>query len=204
MTYPALIGVLSVATVAILSVFVLPRFKTFFTSFHAKLPIATRMVLAAGNFVGQWWWAIAIAVVAVVLGLLALLKSAAGRAGLDRALLKLPVVADVVRYAIVERVCRILASMVRAGVPLPDAMVVVAESARNKVYEQALVKVREAMLEGEGIAGPIIRTNLFPPAVTQMVRVGENTGTLDTQLETAAAFYEQELDYKIKKLTTLF
>ena len=158
MTYPALIGVLSVATVAILSVFVLPRFKTFFTSFHAKLPIATRMVLAAGNFVGQWWWAIAIAVVAVVLGLLALLKSAAGRAGLDRALLKLPVVADVVRYAIVERVCRILASMVRAGVPLPDAMVVVAESARNKVYEQALIKVREEMLEGEGIAGPIIRT----------------------------------------------
>jgi type IV pilus assembly protein PilC len=204
MTYPALIGVLSVATVAILSVFVLPRFKTFFASFHAKLPIATRMVLAAGNFVGQWWWVIAIAVVAVVLGLLALFKSAAGRAGLDRALLKLPVVADVVRYAIVERVCRILASMVRAGVPLPDAMVVVAESARNKVYEQALVKVREAMLEGEGIAGPIIRTNLFPPAVTQMVRVGENTGTLDTQLETAAAFYEQELDYKIKKLTTLF
>jgi type IV pilus assembly protein PilC len=119
-------------------------------------------------------------------------------------MLKLPVAADVVRHAIVERVCRILASMVTAGVPLPDAMVVVAESARNKVYEQALFKVREAMLEGEGIAGPIQRSNLFPRAVTQMVRVGEATGTLDTQLETAAAFYEQELDYKIKKLTALF
>ena len=118
--------------------------------------------------------------------------------------IKLPVVSDVVRFAIVERTCRILASMVKAGVPLPDAMVVVAESAGNKVYERALGKVRAAMLEGEGIATPITRTNLFPAAVTQMVRVGENTGTLDVQLETAAAFYEQELDYKIKKLTTLF
>jgi type IV pilus assembly protein PilC len=204
MTYPALIGVMSLMTVGILSVFVLPRFKTFFASFHAKLPLATRMVLAAGNFVGQWWWAIAVVVVTAVLGLLALFKSAAGRAWLDRITLKLPVVADVVRHAIVERVCRILASMVTAGVPLPDAMVVVAESARNKVYERALFKVREAMLEGEGIAGPIQRSNLFPRAVTQMVRVGEATGTLDTQLETAAAFYEQELDYKIKKLTALF
>ncbi len=204
MTYPAMIGAMSLVTVGILSVFVLPRFKTFFASFHAKLPLATRMVLAAGNFVGQWWWAIAAVAVTVALGLLVLLKSAAGRAGLDRIMLKLPVAADVVRHAIVERVCRILASMVTAGVPLPDAMVVVAESARNKVYERALFKVREAMLEGEGIAGPIQRSNLFPRAVTQMVRVGEATGTLDTQLETAAAFYEQELDYKIKKLTALF
>jgi type IV pilus assembly protein PilC len=204
MTYPAMIGAMSLVTVGILSVFVLPRFKTFFESFHAKLPLATRMVLGAGNIVGQWWWAIGAVVVTVALGLLVLFKSAAGRAWLDRIMLKLPVVADVVRHAIVERVCRILASMVTAGVPLPDAMVVVAESARNKVYERALFKVREAMLEGEGIAGPIQRSNLFPRAVTQMVRVGEATGTLDTQLETAAAFYEQELDYKIKKLTALF
>jgi type IV pilus assembly protein PilC len=204
MTYPALIGAMSLVTVGILSVFVLPRFKTFFASFHATLPLATRIVLAAGNFVGQWWWAIAAAAATAALGLLVMFKSAAGRAGLDRILLKLPVAADVVRHAIVERVCRVLASMVTAGVPLPDAMVVVAESARNKVYERALVKVREAMLAGEGIAGPIQRSNLFPRAVTQMVRVGEATGTLDTQLETAAAFYEQELDYKIKKLTALF
>lgn len=204
MTYPALIGAMSLVTVGILSVFVLPRFKTFFASFHATLPLATRIVLAAGNFVGQWWWAIAAVAATAALGLLVMFKSAAGRAGLDRILLKLPVAADVVRHAIVERVCRVLASMVTAGVPLPDAMVVVAESARNKVYERALVKVREAMLAGEGIAGPIQRSNLFPRAVTQMVRVGEATGTLDTQLETAAAFYEQELDYKIKKLTALF
>src|SRR5437763_12913640 len=84
MTYPALIGAMSLVTVGILSVFVLPRFKTFFAGFNAKLPLPTRMVLTAGGFVGQWWWAIAAVVVTVVLVLLALFKSAAGRAGLDR------------------------------------------------------------------------------------------------------------------------
>src|SRR5256885_11631169 len=101
MTYPALIGAMSLVTVAILSVFVLPRFKTFFASFHAKLPLATRMVLAAGNFVGTWWWAILIGVVIAVIGIAVTLRTTAGRVALDKALLKLPVVADVVRYAIV-------------------------------------------------------------------------------------------------------
>ena len=204
MTYPALIGAMSVVTVGILSVFVLPRFKTFFEGFNAKLPLPTRMVLTAGGFVGNWWWALLLVGAFFVTTIVGGLQTASGRIWLDKTLLKLPVVSDVVRYAIVERFCRILASMVKAGVPLPDAMIVVAESTRNKVYERAIVRVREAMLQGEGIAGPITRTQLFPSAVTQMVRVGENTGTLDTQLETAAAFYEQELDYKIKKLTTLF
>ena len=204
MTYPALIGAMSVVTVGILSVFVLPRFKTFFEGFNAKLPLPTRMVLTAGGFVGNWWWALLLGGAFFVTMVVGGLQTASGRIWLDKTLLKLPVVSDVVRYAIVERFCRILASMVKAGVPLPDAMIVVAESTRNKVYERAIVRVREAMLQGEGIAGPITRTQLFPSAVTQMVRVGENTGTLDTQLETAAAFYEQELDYKIKKLTTLF
>lgn len=204
MTYPIMIGGMSVVTVAILSVFVLPRFKTFFASFNAKLPLPTRIVLATGNFVGAWWWAILAGLVGFALIVFATLRTAAGRLGRDKFLLKVPVLREVVKYSIVERFCRILSSMVQAGVPLPDAMIVVSESSRNKVYERALVKVREAMLEGEGIAGPITRTQLFPSAVTQMVRVGENTGTLDDQLATAAAFYEQELDYKIKKLTTLF
>ena len=204
MTYPALIGIMSIGTVAVLSVFVLPRFKTFFESFHAKLPLPTRMVLAAGNFVGSWWWALLIGLIAAALGFFVWIRSAAGRRGWDKALLKFPVVADVVRYSIVERFCRVLAAMTKAGVPLPDSMVVVAESTKNKVYEAALQKVRDAMLEGEGLAGPIARAEIFPAAVVQMIRVGENTGTLDDQLETAAAFYEQELDYKIKKLTTLF
>jgi type IV pilus assembly protein PilC len=119
-------------------------------------------------------------------------------------MLRLPVVGDVVRYAIVERFARILASMVNAGVPLPDAMRVVAESSGNLLFEQSLLKVRDEMIEGEGLSRPIGRTGLFPPSVTQMIRVGEDTGTLDDQLESAAAYYDQELEFKIKRLTSLF
>ncbi len=204
MIYPALIGMMSLVTVAILAVFVLPKFRVFFASLHAKLPLPTRMVLSASGFFGTWWWAVGIGI--LVLGLLVflILRTEHGRSGRDRILVKLPVVSSVVRFSIIERFCRVLGAMVLAGVPLPGAMVVVIDSARNKVYQRGLTTVREAMLEGEGLASPIARSGLFPSGVTQMVRVGENTGTLDKQLETASSFYAQELDYKIKKLTTMF
>jgi len=204
MIYPALIGVMSVGTVILLATFVLPRFKTFFESLNAKLPLTTRMVLASGAFVGHWWWAILVGLALAIVGVVLILSSEWGKRKRDQLLLKIPVIADVVRFSIIERFCRVLAAMVRAGVPLPEALLVVSESTKNRVYEAALDGVRAEMLEGGGIAGPIQRSDLFPAAVTQMVRVGEDTGTLDTQLETASLFYEQELDYKIKKLTTLF
>jgi type IV pilus assembly protein PilC len=204
LAYPLIIGGMSIVTVLILTVFVLPRFEVFFKSFNAKLPLPTRIVLVGAGFVGHWWWAIAGAM--VLLGCLIIpgLKTRPGRRFKSRLLLRIPVIKEVARFSIIERFCRILSSMVLAGVPLPDAMIVVSEATRNTVYQQALDSVRREMLEGEGIAGPINRTELFPTAVTQMVRVGEATGTLDAQLATAAAFYEQELDYKVKKLTALF
>jgi type IV pilus assembly protein PilC len=204
LAYPLIIGGMSVVTVLILTVFVLPRFQVFFKSFNAKLPLPTRIVLAGAGFVGHWWWAIAGAMVLLVCLVIPGLRTKRGRSLKSKFLLRLPVIQEVTRFSIIERFCRILSSMVLAGVPLPDAMIVVSEATRNTVYQRALDRVRQEMLEGEGIAGPINRTELFPTAVTQMVRVGEATGTLDAQLATAAAFYEQELDYKVKKLTALF
>ncbi len=107
------------------------------------------------------------------------------------------------QYAVIERFCRIISAMMKAGVPLPEAMQAAIEGANNKVYEDALTKAREAMLEGEGIAGPIAQSGLFPAAAVQMLRVGEDTGTLDAQLDSTAAYYARELDYKLKKLTSL-
>lgn len=204
MIYPALIGAMSLVTVGILTIFVLPRFEVFFASLNAKLPLPTRMVLGASRFLGSWWWAVGLGVVGAGVSLFLLLRTTRGKLMKDTLLLKIPVIREVVRFAIIERFCRILASMMGAGVPVPEAMVVVNESTRNVIYEKALAKVRDEMMEGEGIAAPIARAELFPPTVIQMIRVGENTGTLDQQLEVAASYYEQELDYKIKKLTTLF
>jgi type IV pilus assembly protein PilC len=93
--------------------------------------------------------------------------------------------------------------MMKAGVPLPEAMQAAIEGTNNKVYEDGLAQARESMLEGEGMAEPITATGLFPSAALQMLRVGEETGTLDQQLDASAAYYSRELDYKLKKLTSL-
>jgi type IV pilus assembly protein PilC len=109
-----------------------------------------------------------------------------------------------VRFALVERFCRVLASMAGAGVALPEAMRVASDSVRNLVFTRSLASVSEAMLHGEGLAQPLARTKLFPGTAARMIRVGEETGTLDMQLEVIARYYEGELDYKLKKITSLF
>ena len=118
--------------------------------------------------------------------------------------MKIPVVGEIVRYSAIERFCRIMSAMLRAGVPLPDAMASAIESTNNQIFEDALRTARDEMLEGNGVAGPLERTGLFPAAAVQMIRVGEETGSLDTQIDSAAAYYARELEFKLKRLTDLF
>ena len=202
--YPAVVFVMSIATVLVLAIFVLPRFKRFFASLDAKLPLITRILLRMSNFAGHTWYFFVGAVLLLVLGYVLAMRREGGREARDSVLLKLPVAGDVVMYAVIERFCRILGSMVRAGVPLPDAMEVTADATSNLVYRKGLTTARQAMIEGEGLARPLAATNLFPGVCRRMIRVGEETGTLDQQLETAAVYYDRELDYKIKRFTNLF
>jgi len=134
----------------------------------------------------------------------AITRTSAGKYARDAFLLKVPVLGETIQYALVERFCRVLGSMVSAGVNLTDGLAVTTEAMRNRVYVKRLDEVTEQILEGQGIAGPLTRTGLFPGTATSMLRVGEDTGSLDTQLEVTAGYYETELDYKIAKLTALF
>ncbi len=202
--YPAIILLASIATVIVLAVFVLPRFKVFFESLHATLPLPTRMLIGFTDFLRDWWWAILIAIALSAFGLWVLGRTVGGRRVRDKLVLKLPVIGDLLRYSIVERFCRLLATMMEAGVPLPEAMAVLGEGTNNVIYQDGLAEVREAMMRGEGLARPMAATKLFPGAIIQMVRVGENTGTLDTQLAVGSDYYGQELDYKITRFTALF
>lgn len=161
------------------------------------------MLLAFTDFFGHWWWAIAAVFVALVVGYLAAVRTDGGRHARDRIALKIPVVGITIQFAMVERFCRILSSMVAAGVPLPRSLKVATDSLHNLVFERALNGVAAQMLQGEGLARPLASTRLFPSTASQMLRVGEDTGSLDTQLVVTAAYYEGELDYKIKKLTSL-
>ena len=202
--YPMVVAAMSVVTVLVLAIYVLPKFEEFFTDLDAELPLPTRMLLGFTDFLGSWWWAILAGIGAFALIGFVVLRFHRGRYARDAMLLKIPVLGETIRYALVERFCRVLASMVGAGVNLPEALAVTSESLRNRVFIKRLGGVSEAMLEGQGIAAPLARTRLFPGAATQMLRVGEDTGSLDTQLEVTAEYYEVELDYKINKLTSLF
>jgi type IV pilus assembly protein PilC len=202
--YPAVILAMSMVTITVLTTFVLPKFKVFFASLDAKMPLPTRMLMAVTEFLTTWWWAIGAGLAATVLIVVVTLRFERGRVLRDRLLLSVPVLGSTIQFALVERFCRVLASMVSAGVALPEALRVASESLRNRIYVRGLSGVVESILEGQGLAGPLASTRLFPNTALQMLRVGEQTGTLDAQLETTAQYYEAELDYKIKKLTALF
>ncbi len=204
LVYPAVVSVMSVITVIVLGAFVLPRFVVFFKSLNAKLPLPTRLLLGASSFFSTYWYIIFACVIALVAGFIAMRRSPRGRARLDKILLKFPVVGDLTQTAILERVCRVLSSMLRAGVDLPRSMTITAESSNNSLYRTALLSIRDEMMEGQGLAGPIARSGLFPGAARQMFRVGEETGSLDQQLEVAATYYSRELETKLERATALF
>jgi type IV pilus assembly protein PilC len=203
MTYPAMIVVLSLITVIILASFVLPRFEVFFSSLNAKLPLPTRMLLFVTGFLTIWWWAVLAGLIGLAVTIWLVIRTPGGRHLRDSFYLKIPVIGETVQYALVERFCRVLASMAAAGVSLPDALRVATESLTNLVFVNSLSQVGEALLEGEGLAKPLANSGLFPGTAARMIRVGEDTGTLHTQLEFTARYYEGELDYKLKKLTSL-
>jgi len=202
--YPAVVAFMSVGVVVVLATFVMPRFVVFFDSLHAKLPLPTRMLLAGSSFFSHNILEI-IGFVLLVVGVFVYMRrSVKGRAILDGIILKLPVLGLLVQAAVLERVCRVLSSMIRAGVDLPQAMSVTADSSNNAVYRNGINRIREQMMEGQGLAEPLAATGLFPGAARQMFRVGEETGTLDTQLETAAVYYHRELEVRVKHFTSLF
>lgn len=204
MVYPGVVLVMAIVTVVVLTAFVLPKFERFFSDLDAKLPLPTRMLLSTSHFLSTWWFVFAGVGAVVFFALVFALRTPWGRAARDALILRLPVAGDLMRHAVLERFCRILSSMVGSGVPLPEALSVTSEATNNAVYQRGLTTAREAMVRGEGLARPLAGTGLFPPAANQMFKVGEETGTLDKQLSTAATYFDRELDYKIKRFTNLF
>lgn len=203
MIYPAVIAVVAAVVVVILVVFAMPAFVRIFAEFHVQLPLPTRILLGIVTFVRTWILAIGGGVLALFAGYWLALRTTRGRYLRDRLLLRMPVFGTIVEAAILNRFCRTLSVVLKAGVPLGQTFDAVLTGAGNLVYERGLQTVREQMTSGEGFAGPLSRTRLFPPMLTQMVRVGEETGTLDSYLEQASDFYEEELDYRIRQMTSL-
>jgi type IV pilus assembly protein PilC len=202
--YPGIVMVLAIVAVIVIAGFVLPQFKTFFASLDAKLPLPTRMLLGIANFFTNDWYVIVAVVVVIATTAILSAVTNRGREIRDTVLLRTPFLGDLITTAILERFCRILCTMVDAGVPIPDALQVTGDATGNRVFRRGLFNAREAMLRGEGLAAPLAATTLFPTAARHMFVVGESTGTLDEQLGSAASYFDKELEYKLKHFTSLF
>ena len=204
LSYPGVVMVLAVFTVAVLAGYVLPQFKPLFEELDADLPFMTRALLFVATLFSTLWY-IPFSIGGLFTAfMLWMMKSEAGRTFKDHLVLKIPVVRGIVEYAILERFCRILGAMVRAGVPLPDAMKTTTDATSNSVYRERLAEAQLEMMEGGGFARPLANTELFPGAARQMFKVGEETGTLDEQLHVASIYFDRELEQRLKKFTTMF
>lgn len=203
LAYPVIVMILAVIVSCVLVIYVLPKFQTFFASLHAKLPLPTRMLLAVGGWIGNWGIFLGVGIVAFAIAGWVVGRTQRGKVFRDKLVLRIPLIGDLVHTAIVERFCRLFASMTVAGVALPEALAVTTAATNNTVFRKGLTAARAAMLRGEGLAGPLAETGLFPGAAKQMFAVGESTGNLDDQLHSAAEYLDRELDYKIKRFTTM-
>ena len=204
LSYPGVVMVLALFTVAVLAGYVLPQFKPLFEELDADLPFATRALLFVADFFTVMWYIPFSIMMAFVGWIVWMRKSEKGKVFKDKLVLKLPVISGIIEYAILERFCRILGAMVKAGVPLPDAMRTTTESTNNTIFRERLVEAQAEMMVGGGFAKPRARNELFPGAARQMFKVGEETGTLDAQLEVAGLYFDRELESRIKRFTTMF
>jgi type IV pilus assembly protein PilC len=203
MIYPAVILVVATGVVIILVVFALPAFVKIFAEFRVELPLSTRILIGFVNFTQHWGLAIGAVVAAAAAAIAVALRTERGATARDALLLRLPVIGPIVLSAILNRFARMLSMVLKAGVPLGQTFDAVIAGTGNRVFQKRLATMRDQMTGGDGFAGPLARSRLFPPMMTQMVRVGEETGTLDAYLEQAADFYEEELEYRIRAMTSL-
>ncbi len=204
LSYPMIVMIMAFGTVLLLAGYVLPQFKPLFEELGADLPLPTRMMLFFSRFFTDLWFITAGIGLLFVAFVVFMTKTERGNIMKDKMSLKIPIISGIVDYSILERFCRILGAMVKAGVPLPEGLKTTTEATSNSVYKERLEVARAAMLEGKGFSQPLIDTELFPGAAKQMFKVGEETGTLDEQLHVASIYFDRELDARIKKFTTMF
>jgi type IV pilus assembly protein PilC len=203
--YPVILLGLSLVVCTVIVVFAIPRFAKFFEDFDAELPLPTRMLMAVADFVQSPWGLLTgLVIVFGMVGTVLYVRTEGGRRNLHALLLKLPMISTVVTYSSTERFTRVLGVLLEAGVPLPEALPTSIDCSNNLVYKERLSTAMEGVLEGRGFAEPLASTDLFPSTVIQMIRVGERSGELAEQLDNAAGFYEEELDYAVDKLTAWF
>jgi len=203
LVYPSVIVAVAIGVTMILMIFVIPVFETMFSSAGQNLPLPTLIVVVISKFVRKYIFIVIPAIILLIFLMRKYHQTDNGKTVLDRMLLKAPVFGELFRKIAVARFSRTLGTLVSSGVPILDGLNIVSKTAGNKVIETAILNARASIREGETIAEPLGRSNIFPPMVIQMISVGESTGALDSMLTKIAEFYEDEVDVAVSNLTSM-
>ena len=203
LAYPCLLVLLSLGIVAFLLVAVLPKFVGIFEESGVALPLPTVILLTVSRVLQRFWFVVPVAVVGAVVAARRYSHTPQGRYRLHQGILRVPVVGSLIHKTILSRFCRIMASLLKSGIPAVPALTITHDIVGNQVIAQAITHVREAIIGGASLAEPFRLSGVFPPTVVQMVAVGERTGTLDQMFLHLGTYYETEVERGLRTLTAL-
>jgi type IV pilus assembly protein PilC len=203
MVYPAVVIAVAIGILTFIMVAIIPKFKKIFDEFGMTLPWATQKLIAISNWMSEYWWTIPLFPMGLYLLAKLLRLTRWGNYALDRALLWIPIIGELVEKTIVARTMRTLGTLVSSGVPILEALTIVKETSNNAVFERMFQRVFESVREGDTIADPMRESRLVDDMVVNMIEVGEETGDLDTMLYKIADFYDEWVDNLVKSLLSL-
>ena len=196
LTYPFIVVLVAVVVIVILLTFVFPSFISFYADVGAELPLTTRMLIGLTDWFSHYGLYLLLVVLAAVGATYAYSKTPTGKYRWHKMMLRLPVVGRIIQLSELSRCCRTMSLLIRVGLPLPEVLAATIRSTNNKAVEESLTEVQQALIRGEGLAQPMAKRALFLPMMTQMVRVGEETGSLENTLVTVAESFEAEANDK--------
>jgi type IV pilus assembly protein PilC len=200
MIYPGVILTVAAGAVAVLLIFVIPTFQTMFASAGIELPGPTQFVIFLSESLQAYWWALVIGIFMLVTLTKQWYKTPTGQLALDRLMLRLPILGPLQRKAAIARFTRTLGTLVASGVSILDGLEITAKTSGNRVLHDAIMESRTSIAGGETISEPLKKSGVFPPMVTSMINVGEQTGGLDEMLTKIADFYDEEVDAAVEAL----
>ncbi len=203
MIYPGVIMSVAAIAITVLLIFVIPVFENLFLSAGLALPLPTRIVMGMSRFLKSYWWMVLGGIGGTFFMLKRYHATSNGRLQIDRLLLKVPVLGDVLRKSAVSRFTRTLGTLVSSGVSILDGLEITAKTAGNRVVHDAIMESRASIAGGDTIAQPLKKSGVFPPMVISMISVGEQTGGLDEMLSKIADFYDEEVDAAVSNLLSL-
>jgi type IV pilus assembly protein PilC len=203
MIYPGVIISVAVIAITVLLVFVIPTFEQMFASVNLALPMPTRIVIGMSRFLTGYWWAVLATLIGTGFMTKRYYATSNGKLNIDRMMLKLPVLGDVIRKSAVSRFTRTLGTLISSGVSILDGLEITAKTAGNRVIHDAIMQSRSSIAGGDTIAAPLAKSEVFPPMVISMIAVGEQTGGLDEMLSKIADFYDEEVDAAVSALLSM-